>query len=280
MQPTFDGPTMRVTIAFLTVVLLSVCGSCHAQKPPKIGQANVPPNLLASLQAGMAQDRVEEVLSARGDHQFTALISTNVVRCVSYYRNDVFGEYYLVFTNNHLSSICEPPAFEMRRVRYNDSWLNERVAGDPEGRISKVLAATNMLGPTLVAALKPQTPPKRSTDPGLTAAFLLAQRSVDKAKQAQREKEYLVLLEKFDPTKVELGATVAEVEKRLGKPRIVETLETGDEKRYYGSVEFGLMASREMMWLTIVCREDKVIRVFSHDFLDQSKIKALEEKAK
>lgn len=271
---------MRVTIAFFTAVVASVCGACLEHTSLERGLATVPPRLLASLQPGMAQDRVEEVLSARGDHQFTALISTNVVRCVSYYRNDVFGKYYLVFTNNHLFSICEPPAFEMRRVRYNDSWLNERVAGDPEGRIAKALAATNILGPTLVATLKPQTPPKRSTDPGLTAAFLLAQRSADKTKQAQREKEYLVLLEKFDPTKVQVGATVGEIEKRLGKPQIVEILENGDEKRYYGSTEYGSMASREMMWLTVVYREDRVIRVFSHDFLDQSKIKALQEGAK
>jgi hypothetical protein len=88
---------MRATSALFTVILISVCGTCLAQKPPKPGQANVPPNLLAGLQLGMTQEGVEPVLGAKGDHQFTALISSDVVRCVSYYRNDVSGEYYLVF---------------------------------------------------------------------------------------------------------------------------------------------------------------------------------------
>lgn len=266
-------------MAPLTAILIFGCALLGSEAQPR-REERVLPDLWERLEPGMNEERVEQLLGFRGGHQFTALISNHTVRCLSYYRKDARGRYYLVFTNGHLASMCVPPEFEMRRVPYGGTWLYERVIGDPEIRVGKVLAATNLLGSKLPATLGSQAPSKYSWDPGLTAAFLLVQRSANKAKQAQREKEYLILLEKFDPTKVELGATVAEVEKRLGKPHIVETSQTGEEKRYYGSVEFGMMASREMMWLTVVYREGKVIRVFSHDFLDQSKIKALEERVK
>lgn len=232
------------------------------------------------LEPGMNQERVEQVLGARGVHQFTALISNDTVRCLSYSRNDARGKYYLVFTNNHLATVCVPPAFEMRRVPYQGTWLNERVLGDPETRITKVLAATNLLGCKLPTTLTSRKPSKQSWDPGLTAAFLLAQTFSDKGRQAEREKEYLVLLERLDPARVQLGAACTEVEKRLGKPRIVESTTTGREMRYYGSVQFSMTASREAMWMAIVFQDGRVTRVFSNDFIDWSKVKALQENAK
>jgi len=235
---------------------------------------------LASLQHGLTQQQVEEQLKARGHHQFTATYSNGVARCVSYYRNDVYGHYYLVFTNDHLACICQPPPFEMQKEPYQGTWANYRVLGNPETRVSAVLRAEDMLGPRLTAALKPQTPPKRSVDPGLTAAFLLAQGLVSPASKAERERKFQALVQQYDPDQIALGSALPLVERQLGKPHITESLDASREIRYYGDIEFGLRASRELMWLSVVYEDGKVVRVFSRDFVDHDKIRPLEEKSR
>jgi hypothetical protein len=263
------------------IVLLTVCicFEAVAQKPPQDGAPNVSLGALASLQHGLTQQQVEERLNARGHHEFTAAFSNSVARCVSYYRNDVYGHYYLVFTNDHLERICQPPPFEMRREPYQGTWANYRVLGDPETRVASVLRADDMIGPRLAAALKFQTPPKRSVDLGLTAAFLLAQGLASPASKAERERRFLALVKQYDPYQIALGSPLTSVERELGKPQIIEPLGVGRDIRYYGNIEFGLSASRELMWLSVVYEDAKVVRVLSHDFVDHDKIRPLEEKA-
>ena len=190
------------------IVLCMVCVWCTAlsQKPPQHGSPNVTPGSLVSLQHGLTQRQVEEQLKARGHHQFTAAYSNGVARCVSYYRNDVYGHYYLVFTNDHLARICQPPPFELRKEPYKGTWAVYRVLGDPEARVAAVLRADDIIGPQLTAALKPQTPPKRSVDPGLTAAFLLAQGLVSGASKAELESKFQALVQQYDPYQIALGS--------------------------------------------------------------------------
>jgi hypothetical protein len=271
---------IRMTLRFTfrrfagTSLLAAVCVSVLAAETP-----NVPPLALASLQHGLTQQQVEEQLKARGDHQFTAALSNGVVRCISYYRNDVYGHYHLLFTNDHLARICRPPPFQMRREPYEGTWASYRVLGDPESRLVAVLRAEDLIGPRLTTALKPQTPPKQSVDPGVTAAFLLAQKSANAGSKSERERTFLALVKQYDPYQVTPGSPLASMEGQLGKPHITESLGGGREIRYYGNIEFGLSASRELMWLAIVYEEGKVVRVFSHDFVDHDKIRPLEEKA-
>lgn len=242
---------------------------------------NVPTEALGKLTYGMSQAEEERFLQARGNHQFTAKTSNVVLRCIAYYRSEIFGEYYLVFTNGHLSKVCEPPPTEMKRVPYQDTWANLSMLGDPEVRIAKVLNAPDMIGPPLVAALKPARPPKRSWDPGLTAAFLLTKRLfTNKAREAEERRTWEVLLERYDPFRTELGMTVEAVETRLGKPQITEALEPDRSIRYYGNIKYGLSGSRELMWLAVVYEKGQVIRVLSHDFVDFEKIRTLEENAR
>lgn len=237
---------------------------------------------LASLKHGMTQQEVENALKARGSHQFTALRSNTIIRCIAYCRSDKWGMYYFVFTNGRLTSICEPPPFEMRTVPYGDSLLNIRVLGDPEVRIDKVLNAKDVIGPSLTAALEtkePNAPPKSSADPGLTAAYLLTKKLLsNKEKDKERAKEYKLLLEKYDPFKVRIGSIAQDIEVHLGKPQIVEAMNEKREMRYYGSVEYGKTAIRELMWISLVYDENKVVRVFSDEFINYDKIKLLEKK--
>ena len=262
------------------IVVCIVCVSYAAlsQKPPQDGSPNVTPGSLASLQHGLTQQQVEKQLGVRGHHQFTAAHSNGVARCVSYYRNDVYGHFYLVFTNDHLARVSKPPAFEMRKEPYRGTWAHYRVLGDPETRVAAVLQAEDMIGPPLTAALKPQTPPKRSVDPGLTAAFLLAQGVASLSGGTERERKFRALVQQYDPYQVALGSTLSSVEGRLGKPHITESLGPSSEVRYYGDIKFGLNWSRELMWLSVVYEGGKVVRVYSRDFVDYDKIRPLEEK--
>jgi hypothetical protein len=270
-------------MAAVTVSVFLGCSILGVQAQVSLARqevVNVPTKALAGLSHGMTQIQVEDALGARGNHEFTTVGSNTTIRCIAYYRSEVFGKYYLVFTNDYLSAVCEPPPFQMRRVPYEGSWSNESVLGDPEVRIAKVLSAPDMIGPALVAALKPATPPKRSWDPGLTAAYLLTRKLfTDKTQEAQRESAYRALLEKYDPFRIDLGITLQVVEARLGKPRITEALDVDREMRYYGSVEYGLMGSRKLMWMVLVVDKGKVIRVFTDDFVDYEKVRKLEEKS-
>src|SRR5437667_9594586 len=72
-------------------LLAAVCVSGLSAESP-----NVSPVALSSLQHGLTQQQVEERLKARGDHEFTAAFSNGIARWISYYRNDVYGHYYLV----------------------------------------------------------------------------------------------------------------------------------------------------------------------------------------
>jgi hypothetical protein len=234
---------------------------------------------LAGLQHGLTQQQVEEQLKAGGYHQFTAAFSNGVVRCVSYYRNDVYGHYYLVFTNDHLARICQPPPFELREEPYRGTRAVRRVLGNPEARVAVVLDAEDMIGPRLSAALKSQMLPKRSVDPGLTVAFLLAKASAIAGSNSERERKFLALVKQYDPYRIAPGSLLTSVEGRLGKPHVTESLEGRREIRYYGNIEFGLSGRRELMWLAVVYEDGRVVRVYSHDFVDHDKIKRLEQGA-
>lgn len=238
-----DDATRPQSLIFLGATLL-VAGSFSALAAES---PNVPPLALASLQHGLTQQQVEEQLKARGGHEFTAALSNGVVRCISYYRNDVYGHYYLIFTNDHLARICQPPEFKMRSEPFKGTSANRRVLGDPEVRLAAVLGAEDMIGPRLTAALKARTPPKGSVDPGLAAAFLLSQILGSAASQAERERRLTTLVKQFDPYALALGSTLASVESRLGKPHIIESLGDDHEIRYYADFAFGLPASSKLM---------------------------------
>ena len=268
-------PELRRTSKTLSAALLSMLLATLPAMAQE-GSAHVAPTILAGLVHGLTQRQVEARLGARGEHEFTAALSNAVVRCVSYYRNDVYGHYYLVFTNDCLARVCRPPPFEMRQQRYGRGWANYRVLGDPEARIGKVLGAQDMIGPRLVAALKPVSPPKQHVDPGLTAALLLARRGADREKQDEWGRQFNALLRRYDPYGITLGSTVSSVEDRLGKPHTTERLPGDRQIRYYGSVEFGRVGQRELMWVSVVYQHAKVIRVFSRDFLDEDKVRQLE----
>ncbi len=265
------------TVTLFTCLNFEICKSQTVQQRQE--RVNVPNEALASLSHGISENDVEKILKARGNHQFTAILSNITVRCTAYYRSEVYGEFYLVFTNSYLASICEPPPFKFQEIPYQGTVAVQRILGDPEDRIVKVLNSPDIIGHKLKSLLKPRKRVKKSSDPGLTAAYLLTKMLfTDKKREAQRKIEYERLLDLYDPFQIPLGAPLQDIESHLGKPHIIQTLGENREMRYYGSIKYGLLASRALMWLTVVFDDSKVVRVFSHDFVDHEKIKALEQK--
>jgi len=228
-------------IAAIIIVVL-VCSTALAQKPPQEGAPNISPNALLGLRHGFTQQKVEELLKVRGQHQFTAVTSNGIARCVSYYRNDVYGHYYLVFLNKRLLKICEPPPFEMREEPYRGTVFVRRVLGNPEARLDAVLQAEDMFGPRLTAALTPQTPAKRSWDPGLTAAFFIT-RLLFYPLVKQRERTFSALIKQFDPYQIVIGSTVQDVESRLGKAHIAEAY--GSDRDIMDLLNLGCQRARK-----------------------------------
>lgn len=267
-------------VAFAVSVLLA-CSIPDARAQVSLERReviNVPMEALRSLTPGMRESDVENKLGKRGNHQFSAILSNGVIRCIAYCRDAIYGEYYLVFTNGHLSAICVPPPHEMERIPYRGTWLNQSVLRDPEDRITSVREARNLIGTEFGASVKHRKEKARSYDLGLTAAYLLTRTlCAGKAQEEKRARVYAELLDKYDPFKVELGAAAEAVEERLGAPQITQALDREREMRYYGSIEYGFMGSRKLMWLAIVYDKGKVIRVFSDDFVDYAKIRELEK---
>ena len=272
---------LRVKIATVLSILFA-CSTAVAHKLPKQVRPNVPLNALLSLRHGFTQQQVEDLLKIRGYHQFTAVLSNSTARCVTYFRNDVYGKYYLVFINERLVKICNPPPFELISEPLSGGGVCVfPVLGNPETRIDAVLQAEDLIGPKLTAALVPQTPPKQSVDWGLTAALVLTSLVLgNPSRDHKREHMYWALVEKFDPYKIALGSNRESVESHLGKPHIIESLDKDREMRYYGSIWFGLQWGRKLMWLSVVYENDKVVQVLSRDFVDFTfKIRSLDEKA-
>lgn len=261
-----------VAIGFASLLVMGQAHIAWAQVSLQRRETvNVANEALADLSRGMTESEVETALGARGKHQFTALLTNGTIRCTTYYRNDVFGRFYLVFTNSYLAAICEPPPFELREVPYRSSVAVERVLGDPEERIARVLAAADITGPELKAKLKRVEPGKTSVDYGLTAAYILTRvLFANRQREEMENRMYSALLVLYDPFKIAIGSSLQEVEMRLGKPSITESLGLDSEMRYYGSLKH---LSDELLWLTVVYERNKVIRVFSDDFVDYLKIR-------
>lgn len=264
-------PALAVAV-FLCQVILSM-GEVSLDRRTVV---NVPTEALRSLSHGMTEHEVEAALGARGVHQATALISNDIIRVTAYFRSEIYGMYYLVFVNQILTKVCEPPPFEMGVRRFGDHPPSAvRLLADPETRLAEVLAAEDMIGPELAAALQPAERRKRRGDPGLSAALFLTRLIFrDRTAEAQEERDYKAILDRFDPFKVMVGSHVDTIESRLGSPHIQNIHEDGRDFRYYGHLSF--RGTRELQWLCIVYSNGTASRVFSSQFIDWNIIRTLE----
>ena len=260
--------------------ILITCSACAGGSSPQEEEAlpRVSVESLAEIREGMSFAEVEDIFGSPGRHQFTVSIDGKEIRCVTHYRSGQYGRVYFVFENDRLLAASHPPPFEQKTVPYRNTLSVRRVYGDPQDVVQQVLNSDNLIGPELVAALKPLPAPKTRVDPGLTAAYLVTRIFTGgKARESKRRETLNRLLDRFDPFQIDLGMMQDDVEARLGKPKIIEALEDGTEKRYYGSIDYGLSYSRERMWLTVDFKDAEVIRVYTNDFLNFHKIRELEQ---
>ena len=145
--------------------------------------------------------------------------------------------------------------------------------------INEVLEAPNLIGTEFALVQAPKGADKRSYDYGLAAAYLITRALFrNRAAEEQQARNYAALLSKYDPFKVSIGELRHDFEARFGPPQITEKLEQGKELRYYGSVKYGFSHGRNLMWYAIVFMNNRVTTILADDFLDQNKIRELEDK--
>jgi hypothetical protein len=232
------------------------------------------------LKRDLSVAEVSQHLGMTGRHQFTMEKEGKVVRCVSYYRNDVYGCCYLVFVDDRLKSVCTPPPIKMVGRHGPYGIVMHAMIGNPEDQAARVLKAPNLLGDPLKKAMRPAPRPKESTDLGLTAAFLLAGNASGPAAPGPLELEQQRLAKMLDPWQVALGTTREEAERRLGRSRLREEFVPGRELHYYGPPASASpqVFRQDALWLCVLYSDGKAVAVFSRQFVDDEKLDRLQEK--
>jgi hypothetical protein len=198
--------------------------------------------------------------------------------CVAYNQDSVYGRFFLLFINDLLSKICEPPPSEMKsEVEADGTIACLSIYKGADVMINEVLMAPNLIGTTFAAVDVPATTTNQSYDYGLAAAYLITRALFgNKSRETKEMKVYDEMLSKYDPFKITLSEPRLDVELRLGTPQNVEELKHGKAVRYYGSIKYGFRQDRELMWLAIIFEQDRVDTILAGSFLDYRKIYILE----
>jgi hypothetical protein len=237
----------------------------------------IPIETLANLPRGISLAELEARIRLNPLHQFAAHIDTNDFLCVSVFFEHPPGSFYFLFRDEKLTTVSKPPKAEFETKSYDGrrSQVPKRV--EPEERLASVLSERD-LSPSEIdeslkrsaeldaAATRAKEPQNIKPAWTITAPLWMAQRnSIDRAQD-----EAAKLVAKFDPFKVKLGMTVSEVERLFGKPARVRQISSNETLHVYGSDLPGFASVRfRPVWMTVVFRDQKVIRVFSHDLFDK-----------
>ena len=268
--------SIRLSSKLLLLVLLAHACGCRSA-----GHSNAPrsnPEILLKASPGISQAQLETLTGIPARHQFTALRDDKTLRCVSYYFSSYNQYFYFVFTNDALGKIALAPSYESASRGWKRAKRARWRTREPDERLEVVLNAPALTPDDIVLAGAQKYKP--GTDPGLTSAFIIvgvigapiivARMPAEMARKRERRS----LAQRFDPFRVRLGMSVAEVEQMFDAPHLTETLEDGSELRYYGSAKFGYYY--DVHWLSVAFRKEKATAVFSHDFCNQRKLKKQE----
>jgi hypothetical protein len=235
------------------------------------------PRILLTVERGVSQKQIETLLSVPARHEFTASREQKTLRCVSYYFASFHLEYYLVFTNDALEKIIQPPRFEHELSPAERGQRAVWKSYAPEERMEVVLQVPDLDQHGILASIERRYRPKAFDNalPGAIIAGVIGA-PVALARGVVENREIRALAEKFDPHRVKLGMSVTEVDGMFGPPILSEKSEDGSETRYYGSTKLGVQ--NPMLWVSVMFNGEKVIRVFSDDFFNYRKVQAVVRK--
>ena len=259
---------MRLPLTLL--IVFQICFLCGACAQSSTGKTKVNIDLLSRLKPGLTQGEVETFFGGKGCYQFTALIGTNKVCCISFLFGRSYVSYYFVFENGLLTKVVPSPPIDEEIVARGNKQVSVQKHVDSEARLTLVLNLSDLSGQQLVNSIKAKLP-KENESVSVVPAFILTAplwilASTDIKKDYSRNNE---LAERFNPYKIDVGMPLDIVESRLGAPaRTVQR--QGETILVFGSDEpLRVNPIYRFSWIAVVVQNSKTVRVFGSDFFDK-----------
>jgi len=251
-----------------------------------------------TLSLGMSQAEISENLKGTGMYQFSCLMETNVINCVSYSFGDRLIRYFFLFKNERLISILDPSllyidAFEEKpnpNPKYPGTKIEIRKPWKDEDFMIGVLKAETMSPETLSVQIKTRLEKKknRKTSYNVLPAFVILAPLIIPDMMARNKKDE-AWLNKFDPFKIKIGAKREDVEAVFGKPLFVAQHAGANRVTHaYGPAELlwrdktrvRLGSINKRFWEAVVYENDVAIRVFSNDLFNDENIVQFQNEVK
>lgn len=248
----------------LAAAMLAVAAS--PASPASAAEKAFSTNYLVELKRGISFGQFTNGHGVPPIHEFTVRRGSNIVRCVSQYLDKPFQQYYFVFVDNRLTTVCEPPLFDRYMiVPYQGGQREVRKPWKPEEGVEQVMQSKDLAGTALAESIvrRRRLPDKGSGQfpPSFVSLVTPGLERANKAVEA--------VAQVFDPFKVALGDGLEMVDSKYGNSQHTETLANRNERRCYGSPRHGVNIK---VWLMVGFREGKVVEIFSDDFFDTTKI--------
>lgn len=235
-------------------------------------------------------EEVQKRLVVKLQHEFTATIESNQFLCVRLDDPNNSAFFYLLFRNGGLNGILDErkPVFERKTFRGKPASVPKPVDSEEEmAAVLKQAFLTPMeIKQDMEARAAAAEAAKAGQEPGnlLPAVIVTSPFFAAKAPAvAKARKEAARLIEKYDPFKIRIGMSLAEVESLFGEPRYSRR-EADQVMEVYGAKlppDATLpVATKEppptevdSVYVAVVFQDGKVIRVFSHHFFDKRLLK-------
>ena len=260
-----NGTVFRMLLGISTLIL----SACSAERPPPEGAVNL--NTLLALERGTSLDNVCSALRMSGKHECSALIDKTRYLFIYFAFEQPHVGFYLIFTNEHLKAVVDPPKPEFEKVPYKDTVREIPKPVDPEKRIKIVLDSADLSQEEVKLRIR-QAMPKSASSLNMLPAFLIAS-PLFLARSGEIEGDYRTnaeLAKKFDPVKLAVGAELGDVERAFGKPyRVIRDSEERVVQVYGSPVSLRINPSYRFSWVTVVLENGKVVRILSNHFFDQ-----------
>jgi hypothetical protein len=217
-DPKADGMAHALRLLALAVLALS----CSCMRSDRLGDID----RLKAVARGMTVQEVEGVLGPEHRLQFHAMVASADVLCLSYAFCTPYDLLYFVFKDGTLARIAEPPPFAYQDIDYTGDrpeWkgttLSIRVAVDPWQRMGRVLAAPDLSGQAAVASISRRCPQDHAAMAIIPACIIAA--PLLPFSLAGRANEYRInrgTQRRYDPQRIVLASTIAEVLELFGAP--------------------------------------------------------------
>ena len=250
--------------------------------------------IITNLSPGLSLEEVQKRLAAKLQHEFTAGIESNQFLCVLMRNTQSSAPafFYLLFRNGGLSGILEEPQPVFERKTYRGKPASVPKPVDPEEELGAVLKQPFLRAAEIKQRMEAWAAAAEAASSGkepgnIRPAFALAAPLVAaKAPTvAKARKEAASLIEKYDPFKIKIGMSPAEVQSLFGLPNNSER-KADQVLEVYGArlppAATLPVASSEppptevgSVFVAVVFQNGKVTRVFSHDFFDKRTLKQL-----